>query len=484
MEKRLALINIIKRVKSTIDKYKMLKSGDRVVVGVSGGPDSVCLLSILTELKTELQIELIAAHFEHGLRPGEDEKETEFVRSFVKSLGVPFEYEKADKNIKDGKGSLEEKARIVRYRFLERVRNKYDATKIALGHNKNDQAETIIMRLLRGSGLEGLKGIPPVRDGVIIRPIIGLTRDEILYYLNEKGLHYVSDPSNMDITFLRNRIRHELIPLLRTYQPNIIEVLAKTAEILFVENDFLNSEAEKWVRQNSRTVEGAILTNITAFNKTHPALKNRILKYLIKKKLGHTKRITYEHISRIRELIEKGAPNSELHLPYGLVAKKRYDLLVFDEKKEMNDYFYLITECGRHYLPAINSWVIVEKLEPSSTTINENSQNSILLDADQVQLPLVIRNIRQGDKIALEIGHKKIKDIFIDMKIPKEARKGIPILIHQGEPIHVWCVNKTNRRFKPKGDSKRILRISLEPKKIPLWKYLYTKHKEASYVAG
>ena len=152
---------------SIIYLYKMLKSGESVVVGVSGGPDSVCLLSILTELKTELQIELIAAHFEHGLRPGEDEKETEFVRSFVKSLGVPFEYEKADKNKKDGKGSLEEKARIVRYRFLERVRNKYDATKIALGHNRNDQAETIIMRLLRGSGLEGLKGIPPVRDGVI-----------------------------------------------------------------------------------------------------------------------------------------------------------------------------------------------------------------------------------------------------------------------------------------------------------------------------
>jgi len=472
MKKQSALIHIIKKVRSTIDKYKMIEPKDKVVVGISGGPDSVCLLSILNELKDDFQIELIAAHFEHGLRPGEDEKETEFVRSFVQSLGIPFEYEKADKDIKNGKGSLEEKARVVRYEFLERVRNKYDANRIALGHNKNDQAETIIMRLLRGSGSEGLKGIPPVRNEIIIRPIIDLTRDEVLYYLNKKGLHYVSDSSNMDLAFLRNRIRHELIPLLRTYQPNIIEALAKTAEILFIEDNFLNLEAEKWIEKNSYTVEKAILVPINAFKKVHPALKNRILRALIKKKLGHTRRITYDHIAKINEIIEKGAPNSEIHLPYGLIVKKRYELLVFDEKEEIKDYFYTITGYGKHYLSAIDSWVIVEKLDSLSSSGIEKSKNSIFLDAGYIQFPLVIRNIRPGDKISLNGGHKKIKDIFIDMKLPKEARKKIPILIHKDKPIHIWCINKTDRRFKAEKGSKKVIKISLKPEKLPLWKHL------------
>ena len=483
MKKEFSLINIIKQVRSTIHKYKMLESKDKVVVGVSGGPDSVCLLSILYELKDEFQIELIAAHFEHGLRPGEDEKETDFVRSFVQSLGIPFEYEKAEKDIKDGKGSLEEKARVIRYRFLEKVKNKYNANKIALGHNKNDQAETVIMRLLRGSGLEGLKGIPPVRDKVIIRPIIGLTRDEILYYLNKKGLHYVSDSSNMDITFLRNKIRHKLIPLLKTYQPNVIETLAKTAEILFIEDDFLSSEAEKWVKQNSCIVEEAIILSINTFNRVHPALKNRILRCLIKKKLGHTKKITYDHINKIIEMIERGSPNSEIHLPYGLIAKKRYDLLVLEERKEMADYSYLITGYGRYYLPVIDSWAVVERVDPSSI-LNGQSKNTVFLDVDSIRFPFIIRNIRQGDKIALNGGHKKIKDIFIDMKIPKEARKMIPILIYMDRPVHIWCINKTDKRFEAKNGSKEIIKISLQLERLPLWKYLYNQHKEDCYVAG
>ena len=470
MKKQPELINIIKQVKSTINKYCMLIPKDRVVVGVSGGPDSICLLHILYEIKEEFQIELIAAHFNHRLRPGEDEKETEFVKSFVQKLGVPFEYGEAEKDIKREKGSLEENARQLRYEFLEEVRKKYSAQKIALGHNKNDQAETVIMRLLRGSGILGLRGIPPVRDGVIIRPIIDLTRDQILYYLNKKGLSYVLDSSNMDIAFLRNKVRHKLIPYLQRYQPNIVEILSKTAELLFVENSFLESEAEKWIKENVSFFENIAVLELKDFNKLHLALRQRILRSLINKRLGHTKRISFDHINSILGLIERAIPNSEIHLPYNVVVKKRYGLLIIDEKRQFQNYCYHIKNYGRHYLPAIDSWLLVEKTEE----IKE--KNCAIVDIDKLEFPFIIRNIRAGDRIFLQgIGHKKIKDIFIDMKIPKEIRRLIPILVLKNRPAYIWCIDKIDQRIKA-NMPKKAVKISLEIDKPSVWKYVFNKY--------
>jgi len=464
--------NIIKKVKSTIDKYQMIIPYEKIVVGVSGGPDSICLLHILYRLKEELKIELIGAHFNHGLRPGEDEKETEFVKSFVESLGIPFEYGDAEKDIRKGGGSLEEKARIERYRFLENIRKRHNAQKIALGHNMNDQAETIIMRLLRGSGITGLKGIPPVRDK-IIRPIIDLTREEIIYYLNTEGLKYVIDSSNMDITFLRNKIRHILIPELKKYQPNIIRILAKTAEIILLEDEFLELQTEKWVKEHVSFMEGAAIIPLSRLKEIHIALRQRVIRNIIRKKIGHTRKISFEHISNILELIEKGSPNSEIHLPYNIVIKKRYDLLICDEKRSLEDYSYIIDRIGEYYLPSIKSWIKIEEKEK----LGDLNESDVLLDAEKIDFPLEIRNIRPGDRIYLSIGHKKIKDIFIDMKIPKEARKSIPILVNKGIPIYIWCIKKMDRRFAPKKDSKKILKISIKMEKMPFWKKIYGRNK-------
>ncbi len=462
------ITNIIKRVRSTIDKYQMIVPFEKIVVGISGGPDSVCLLHILYRLKDELKIELIGAHFDHGLRPGEDEKETEFVRSLVESLGIPFEYGNAEKDIRKEKGSLEEKARIERYRFLENIREKYNAQKIALGHNMNDQAETIIMRLLRGSGITGLRGIPPIRDK-IIRPIIDLTREEIIYYLNTEGLKYVTDSSNMDITFLRNKIRHILIPELKRYQPNIVRILAKTAEIILLEDEFLELQTEKWIKENVFFIEGAAIIPISRLKEIHIALRQRVIRNIIRKKIGYTKKISFEHISNILELIEKGSPNSEIHLPYNIVMKKRYDLLICDKKRLLEDYSYIIDGIGEYYLPSISSWIKIEEKE----NLEGLNENAVLLDAEKVDFPLEIRNIRPGDRIYLSIGHKKIKDIFIDMKIPKEVRRAIPILVNRGIPIYIWCIKKMDKRFAPKKDSRKILKISIKIEKIPFWKKIY-----------
>lgn len=474
------LINIIDKVTSTITKYEMISPGDRIIVGASGGPDSTCLLHVLHSLKSQFDFELIAAHFEHGLRPGEDEKETEFISSFAQRLGVPFEYKRAEQDIREGSGSLEEKARLVRYNFLEEVRKRHKAHKIALGHNMNDQAETVIMRLLRGSGISGLKGIPAVRDGLIIRPIIALNRDDVIYYLQKNRLRYMSDSSNTDKRFLRNRLRYELIPILQQYQPNIIRFLSKTSEIINMEDDFMESQARKWAEKNVLFKSGLSAIPIHMFKELHVALKNRVLRYLLKKKLGHLKRITYDHINDIVTMLYGERPNMEVHLPYGIIVKKRYNWLLIDEKRGFEDFYYNIPGCGTYYLDAISSWIILEQVELFQESSSE--ENTIFLNADLIEFPLTIRNVRPGDKIALKgiKGHKKVKDIFIDMKIPQDVRKSIPILVNKGSPIYLWCVNKMDRRYEPVKKNHRILKISLNTEKVPFWKRIYKEVGDAT----
>ena len=480
----LKLINIINKVKATINDYQMIQPKDIIVVGVSGGPDSVCLLYILYDLRDQFDFRLIVGHFNHGLRPGEDEKETEFVRSITDSLGIPFEYQKAEEDIKKGEGSLEEKARILRYEFLEKVRKKFNAHKIALGHNMNDQAETVMMRLLRGSGVSGLKGIPPIREDRIIRPIIKLTRGEVLYYLKEKNLNYMIDPSNMDRNFLRNKIRYELIPFLMQYQPNIIEILSKTSEILGIEDDFLESETKKWAETNVEYSNKTIIVPIESFKNLHDALKNRIIRYLLKTKMGHLRKIRQEHIRGILHLIYSRKPNTEIRLPYNLVVKRAYNKIIIESKKEYKNFYYIIHECGSYYLDAIGCWVVIEELKSIENVDNINKdKNTVLLNADMIDFPIIIRNFRVGDKIALEgiNGHKKIKDIFIDMKIPRDIRKIIPILVHKDMPIYIWGVNRIDKKYKIKSKNDKILKITLKPEKVLEWEYIY---KEADHVIG
>ncbi len=217
---------IVKKVENTITGYRMLERGDRVIVAVSGGADSVCLLDILFTLKEILGIELVVAHFDHGLRPDEDEYETDFVKSLAESFDCNFTTKKTARSLTPGSASLEEKARDIRYRFLNEVKAQFSAQKIATGHNLNDQAETVLMRLLRGSGSSGLSGIPPVRDTHIIRPLIEVTRNEIESYLSSKGLRHITDSSNFETKHLRNEIRLNLLPQLEKYQPKIVEILA------------------------------------------------------------------------------------------------------------------------------------------------------------------------------------------------------------------------------------------------------------------
>ena len=234
------------KVLGTIREYRMIAPGEKVLVGVSGGPDSIALLYILHDLQEELDCKLHIAHLNHKLRGEESDADAEYVKEHSKILNLPITIEEIDVSGMLAKGeSLESGARRIRYAFYQEAMASVNASKVALGHNADDQAETVIMRLIRGSGAQGLCGIPPIRDGVFIRPIIGIERAEIEKYLQSLNISPRIDSSNLSWDYHRNRIRLDLLPALRhDYNPNISNTLQQTADILRAEDDLLTEIAE------------------------------------------------------------------------------------------------------------------------------------------------------------------------------------------------------------------------------------------------
>ena len=456
---------IIGKVEHTISRYNMVDPGDRVIVAVSGGPDSVCLLDILHELELELGISLVVAHFDHGLRPGEDEAETDFVKELSKSMKLPFEIEKASFSAHT-KGSLEEKAREARYAFFERARRKHNAQKIALGHNLDDQAETIIMRLLRGSGPKGLSGIPPCRGGVFIRPLIELRRADIRSYLCSRNLKYFVDSSNLQPGYLRNKIRLELMPVLEKYQPRLAERLSRMAEILGDESRYLDLVARSWLGEESRQgAEGLLLLPLLPFLKLPPAIRNRVAREAINKVKGNLRRISHKHIRAINALAEAAEPQGILNLPDGLAVRKRYGSLVFSSESEGKaaDYHYELEGPGEFYLKEIGKTIRIKLTKRKKNLTFDRHPWRACLDAAKVKFPLVARNLRPGDRfVPLGMtGHKKLKDFFVDLKVPSDIRASTPLLF-SGKELAWVCGFRIDERFKVTKDTQELLEITLD----------------------
>ncbi len=317
---------ILDKIKNTIKRYNLIAKNDLVLVGVSGGPDSVTLLYILNSLKKELRINLHIAHLDHMLRK-DSSKDREFVEELARKLKIPVTT--AQINVKNlaKHGSLEEIARNARLGFLFRVAKETKAAKIALGHNQDDQAETILMRILRGTGLYGLSGILPKRNiagRLIIRPLIETKRKEIEAFLKARRIRPRIDPSNLEDIYLRNKIRNRLMPQLeREYNKNIKEVLANMAENLAGDYDYLNLAAGRIKKR----VKGKV--NLDKFLKLHPAMQRLIIRGAISGIKGNTRRITFQHAKEIEALILNRPTNSIVDLPGGVSVVKRKKYLLF-----------------------------------------------------------------------------------------------------------------------------------------------------------
>jgi tRNA(Ile)-lysidine synthase len=454
-------------VLETIREYEMIGSGHRVIIAVSGGPDSVCLLEILLRLRETLNVSFIVAHLDHGLRPGEDERETEFVETLARRFGIPYACERASQLANTRGTCLEERAREIRYRFFEGVLDKYHAQRLALGHNKNDQAETVVMNMLRGTGSAGLSGMPPVRDNRYIRPLIRITRGEIVTYLREKGLSYMTDSSNLEKRYLRNRIRLELMPILLTYQPRFIDHLVDLAFLCREENQFMEREAEKWLHEMIILApeEQSLNISIDALKGLPVPLQYRVIRGAILRTKGNLRRMDLRHIRAIIKLIANRRPQARINLPGHIVVKKRYNKLLFCVGEEIHraEFSYEIGGAGRFQLDPINRTITCEDIPRADFTGLSPSNWQCFLDREALRWPLIVRNFRPGDTfMPLGInGFKKLKNLFIDKKIPHEQRRMIPILESHGDIVWVGGI-MIDHRYRVRKDTRRILRCTIE----------------------
>ena len=316
---------LLHRVKRTIDRYHLVNQGDRLVVGVSAGVDSMVLLHLLNACQQTFALSLIVAYVNHGIRPTESEKEADLVQKECEHLHLPFECGtfNAKEFQRAGKLSLQEAARRLRFHFFEQVLHKYDAQKIALGHHADDQVETILLRLMRGAGLQGLKGILPIREGKVIRPLLEVWRHEIEAFAVKNNIPFFIDSSNLKEDYLRNRLRLSLIPLLeKEYQPNLKEILVRTSAILREENDFLEKEAEK-IYQNMVEGKGDALTfQYPVYRSLHPAIQWRVVQKMLRTIYGEEREDL--EISQTFKRLKQPPPSFVLEFPLGICMEKRY----------------------------------------------------------------------------------------------------------------------------------------------------------------
>ena len=454
---------LLHRVKRTIDHYHLLNQGDRLVVGVSAGVDSMVLLHLLEACRQTFNLSLIVAHVNHGIRPEEPEKEADLVQKECERLRLPFECGtfNAKEFQRTGKLSLQEAARRLRFHFFDQVLQKYDAQKIALGHHADDQVETVLLRLMRGAGLQGLKGMLPIREGKVIRPLLEVRRHQIEAFAIKNDIPFLIDSSNLKEGYLRNRLRLSLIPLLeKEYQPNLKEVLLRTSAILREENDYLEKEAER-AYQNMVEGKGESLTfQYPDYGSLHPAIQWRVIQRMLRTIYGEEKEDL--EISQTFKKLQQPPPSFVLECPPGICMEKRYETVSLGKKKleTIPPFEVELVSPGRTLIKEIGREVVTEEMDVEGQSgMPPVSSEMAFLDYHVLQFPLRIRNFRPGDRFhPLGVqGSQKLKEFFIDHRIPRFERPKIPLLL-SGETV-AWVVGyRIDDRFKVTDKTRKVLK--------------------------
>ncbi len=463
---------IIVKTRKTIDKLNLLKRGDNVLVAFSGGPDSCALLYLLFELKKEYGISLCAGHINHMLRDKESSEDEKWVKKTCKDLKIPCKTKKKDiKKLKKKGESLEEAARRIRYKALEEITRKFGANKIAFGHNRNDQVETVLFRIIRGTGEDGLGGIPAVRqlnaDIKLIRPLIDVGRKEIERYLESEKINYRIDSSNLDVKFLRNKIRHELIPYLEKFNPKIQEGLVKVSQISRENSEYIKQNTQQILERISTRMPDAIKMDIKKLMAYPHILRNNILREFA----GRFKELNYANLKEIEKIIKSKKANLSLYLSPKVKVIKEYANLIIKKVENLEKstnaraFYYIFKEDGKFHIPEIKKNIHIDIRQKSSRTpLKFEDARQIYLDADKVKFPLILRTRQKGDRFC-PFGmnkEKKLKDFFIDEKIPLAKRDKIPILV-SGDSRILWivgCRRGNPGKITPK--TRKIMSITLK----------------------
>lgn len=485
---------MLKKVEKTIERFKMLNKGDRVIAAVSGGVDSSVLLDVLLSLSDKYGLEIIAAHLNHGMRGEESKRDFDFVKGIARGKGLKFIGKTINlpEIINKEKGSVQALARRFRYKFLEEAAKRHRADKIATGHTLDDNAETVLMRIIQGTSLRGLRGIPFIR-GKFIRPLMEVERKALQIYARQKGIGFVEDSSNKTKKYLRNKLRLQLIPVLKRYNPNIKQELARLAVSAGSTEDYLEKEADKaykGLKVESESEKLRIVFNLNKVKKLPDAIKTKIFLKAVEELKKDTLNIYSYHLDDILELIDSKSPQCLINLPDNIIVRREYDKLIFTREKGLANskrqwavrrqgtigkqqgrgYERVlningntnIKEVGRRFNTTIIEPSVLSPFSFANIGIKPLTDNTAYFDYDNLAAPLIARNFRAGDRFkpfGME-GTKKVKDLFIEKKIPKDKRTRIPVILSGKDIIWIAGVRRGNTARIEK-DTKRILVIEM-----------------------
>ncbi len=455
---------MLNKVIKTIDNYHMINDKETVIIGVSGGMDSMCLLNVLYQLKSWYVIRMHAVHIHHGIRGKDADEDARFVSKFCKRLHIPCDifYFNVKEEAAVHKVSEEEMGRNIRYKMFDKVSQQYLRPKIAVAHHENDVAETILFNLMRGTGLKGMSGIRAVR-GNVVRPLIECSRKEIESYCCNKKIPYREDYTNTVNIYSRNKIRNHLIPYIEeNFNANWISTISQTARIIRDEDEYLGSIANTYKNQCVSVNDmNDYLIDLDKFRPLDSVIKKRIIrKVLVDMEVG-LKDFEHKHIESIIKLEEKKV-SKLIHLPKGMSAKRDYTHIIIMPKRDrvssLTSFKYTVDIPSNLYLKELNETISFKLMDKKSDAFPKKMYTK-WFDYDKIENNLEVRTRMAGDFIYLkDTGKKKLKDYFIDAKIPRDIRGAIPLLTDGSNVI--WIVGyRMNEYYKISKSTYKILEV-------------------------
>ncbi len=499
--KRWVGLALLECVRDSIARHHMLDHGETVVVGVSGGPDSLCLLHVLTSLRAEYALHLHVGHLNHCLRGLESDADAAFVAQLAEQWGLDYTVEACDVPAlaRASKIAIEEAARQARYLFLARTAAKVGARRIAVGHNSDDQVETILMHLLRGSGLAGLRGMAPVsrlsdlrlvmqaatgkgHRLQLIRPLLGVQREEIEAYCRAHDLHPRFDRSNLDTTYYRNRLRHELLPFLESFNPNIREVLLRSAQVVSADHDYIRTHSNRaWSRIVITESGQAIAFNLVGWRKLPLALQRSTMREAIRRLRRSLRNINWVHIDDAVRAVAVGNTGKRATLPQGLEVVLDYDYFTVADQgyvspapdlPSMSQIELTLRPPDRVQLPGSN-WSlaahVVSRTEVKDRNLHPTSAWHAYLDYDVAGELLCLRPRRRGDRFwPLGLGDmpSTVNRFMTNAKVPRACRDSIPLLVSKEHVLWIagWRIDE---RAKVTERTRRVLVLKFENTPAP-----------------
>jgi tRNA(Ile)-lysidine synthase len=449
------------RIAVTIREQQLFRPGDTLIIGLSGGADSTALLDLLRRLPGT-PLRLIAAHLNHCLRGAESDADEEFCRRLAAQYQIPFVSRRVDVKAIADKGALnlEDAGRRARIALFDELLTTWQATAVVLAHHADDQAETVLMRLLRGSGMSGLAGMPYRNGRGYVRPLLDISRAEIEAHLIDRGLVWREDGSNLDRSFLRNRIRHELLPLLERYNPSIRAGLTTTATLLSAENELLDELTIQAAGQICHETAHGPSCCIHLLTEQPQALQRRIIRLILSRLRGNLEQFTFLHVDAVCRMVVSSRPNARINLPQGIIAVKEYDALVFRTGGEMTHQQAELPIPGPGVYQLPGGALLTVEVSQLPAHLDKTGSSTVYFDLDNVPFPWHVRTFLPGDRIQQNgmTGRKKVKAIFIDGKIPLAQRSRLPLLFCGDELIWLCGLRRSHRGRLDDGSS-RIIKV-------------------------